>query len=299
MAKVGAQADKRRWKKAADQDVLKTESFLKTREPYCVAACSKFLQRKPRHDHVWNLTLPGGSVSAVIIHTGRSLYPVFAGSFAEGSANVERIPLPRFLTRFLGRVPIHAVQGLSKDADILEDAISRLGYAAVERRSYDLMSLESGLKALGLNGRARLPHDFTLREAGYEDTESLFPLQAGYDQEEVLPRGAVFNPVSCRLNLSHLLGREQALAAYIGGRAVGKINTNAASFTRVQIGGVYVLPEYRGRGIARYMIAAFVERLSAAGKKITLFVKKENSAAQAVYRTLGFTALEDYRISYF
>jgi predicted GNAT family acetyltransferase len=47
------------------------------------------------------------------------------------------------------------------------------------------------------------------------------------------------------------------------------------------------------------MIAAFVERLSAEGKKFTLFVKKENFAAQAVYRALGFVPLEDYRISYF
>jgi len=288
---VDTQADKRRWRKAADKDILKVESFLKFREPYCVAACSKFLQRESTHEHIWNLTLPGGPVSAVLIHSGRSLFPVFT--------NVRDIPLPRFLNRFLGRVPIHAVQGLSKDTGILEEAMSHLGYAVVERRSYDLMSLEGGLKAQGLHNRKRLPPDFTIREAGYEDTESLFPLQAGYDQEEVLPTGAVFNPVACRLNLSHVLGREQVLAAYVGDCAVGKINTNAASFTRIQIGGVYVLPEYRGRGIARRMTAVLSERLIAEGKKVTLFVKKENFAAQAVYRTLGFTALEDYRISYF
>jgi ribosomal protein S18 acetylase RimI-like enzyme len=283
------QADRRRWRKVAEKDALNAERFLKSREPYCVVACSRFLQGKSAH--VWNLTLPGGPVSAVLIHSGRSLLPVFAA--------VRDIPLPHFLNRFLGRVPIHAVQGLSKDTDTLEAAMSRLGYAAAERRTYDLMSLEGALKTPSRNGGGRLPRDFTLREAGYEDTESLLPLQAGYEQEEVLPNGAVFNPVACRLNLSHVLGREQVLAAYIGDRAVGKINTNAASFTRIQIGGVYVLPEYRGRGIARYMAAALSGRLITEGKKVTLFVKKENFAAQAVYRTLGFTALADYRISYF
>lgn len=285
---MDAKAGKRRWKKTEGENVLKTENFLKSLEPYCVTACSKFLCRKATQDHVWNLIPPDGLVSAVLIHSGSSLLPVFAG--------VKRVPVPRFLKRFLGCVPVHSVQGLLRDTDILEEAMARLGYTASERRGYDLMALDGTPKAEGHAGGSG---GLILREAGYGDAESLFPLQAGYDQEEVLPKGAVFNPQLCRLNLARILVRERVLAAFIGDRAVGKINTNAVSFTRIQIGGVYVLPEYRGRGIARRMTAALAGRIAAEGKKATLFVKKENSAAQAVYRGLGFTPLADYRISYF
>jgi ribosomal protein S18 acetylase RimI-like enzyme len=285
---MGAKAGKGRWKKIGGWDALETEAFLKSLEPCCVAACSKFLGRKSMQDDVWDLLSPDGSVSAVLIHSGRSLLPVFAG--------IRQIPVPRFLKRFPGRVPVHSVQGLFGDTDILEEAMSRLGYAAAERRSYDLMALDGVPKTEGVTGGFR---GLMLREAGHEDAERLFPLQAGYDREEVLPKGAAFNSQACRLNLARILSREQVLAACIGDRVVGKINTNAVSFTCIQIGGVYVLPEYRGCGIARRMTAALAKRIAAEGKKVTLFVRKENAAAQAVYRGLGFTPLADYRISYF
>ena len=80
---------------------------------------------------------------------------------------------------------------------------------------------------------------------------------------------------------------------------MGKINTNAASFTRVQIGGVYVLPEYRGLGIGRRMTAVFAGELQARGWGLTLFVKKNNPAAQKIYRSIGFEEAGDYRISYY
>jgi predicted GNAT family acetyltransferase len=80
---------------------------------------------------------------------------------------------------------------------------------------------------------------------------------------------------------------------------VGKINTNAAAFTRSQIGGVYVHPDYRGLGIATGLTAAMVQELAAAGKGVSLFVKKRNLAAQRVYRRIGFRVIGDYRICYY
>jgi predicted GNAT family acetyltransferase len=89
------------------------------------------------------------------------------------------------------------------------------------------------------------------------------------------------------------------LVADLGGRLAGKINTNAVTFTRYQIGGVYVHPDYRGLGIARKMAAAFASGLIAQGKGISLFVKKANAAARKVYQRVGFETLGDYRINYY
>ncbi|MDR3139845.1 MAG: GNAT family N-acetyltransferase, partial [Treponema sp.] len=63
--------------------------------------------------------------------------------------------------------------------------------------------------------------------------------------------------------------------------------------------GVYVAPDCRGLGIACRMGAVFTRELIRAGKGLSLFVKKRNSPARAVYRRIGFECLEDYRICYY
>jgi predicted GNAT family acetyltransferase len=117
--------------------------------------------------------------------------------------------------------------------------------------------------------------------------------------EEVLPKGTTFNPAASRLNLAHILANEQILAAELDGRIVGKINTSARSFTRYQIGGVFVHPGCRTLGIGRRMAAEFVRGLIRQGRGVSLFVKKRNAAARKVYLDIGFDTIGDYRISYY
>ncbi|MDR2160415.1 MAG: GNAT family N-acetyltransferase, partial [Treponema sp.] len=99
--------------------------------------------------------------------------------------------------------------------------------------------------------------------------------------------------------LARILADEQILAAELDGRIVGKINTNAGSFTRRQIGGVYVHPGCRALGIGRRMTAEFTRRLIRQGWGVSLFVKKRNRAARKIYLALGFETVGDYRISYY
>lgn len=55
--------------------------------------------------------------------------------------------------------------------------------------------------------------------------------------------------------------------------------------------GVYVVPAWRGRGLARAVTAALTARLLAAGARdVVLDVRAENAAAQAAYHHLGYRA---------
>ena len=282
-------AAKLRWKKPGRDDEVRTEEFLRSREYYGVTACAKFLGKGLPHNQVWLLAGPsGGLVRAVIIRSGGTLLPVLGES--------RNIPPLHFMKGFLSKPPVHLIQGLLGDVRLLEAALADLGSHAAEQRDYDLMALD---RAPDAEGPGAFPRGLEFRRPGFADFEAMCPLQAGYDEEEVLPRGAVLNPASCRLTLSNILSKEQSLIACLDGRIVGKINTNAASFTRVQIGGVYVLPEYRGLGIGRRMTAVFAEELQARGWGLTLFVKKNNPAAQKIYRRIGFEEAGDYRISYY
>jgi ribosomal protein S18 acetylase RimI-like enzyme len=264
------------------------EEFLRSHEYYCVTACAKFLHKKPPHEQIWYLTNRDKVISAMLLRFGGMLFPVFG--------NTQDPPLPRFMKNFTGRIPLHAVQGLLDEAEILEAALAKLGYRGVEHRNYDLMTLDgpSERRSPGPNLRG-----LTLRRPDFTDLDAMYPIQAAYEKEEVLPKGVAFNPAACRFSLSSILVHEQSLIACIGDRIVGKINTNASSFSRLQIGGVYVLPEYRNRGIGRRMTADFAGDLITQGRGLTLFVKKDNLAARKIYRQVGFKTVGDYRISYY
>jgi ribosomal protein S18 acetylase RimI-like enzyme len=262
------------------------EFFLRRLEPWYVGACGRFLSPGSGKNQLWFLGDREEQVSALLLYSRRTLFPVFRGR--------TDIPLVRFVRRFFRMTPLHAVQGLRKEVQALETAFAELEFPTVDIIDYDLMALDT--EPANFRGG---PPGLSFRRPGVMDTDALFELQAAYEKEEILPRGSVFNPAVCRLNLQRILTEEQFLAAEIDGHLVGKINTSAHSFTRCQIGGVYVHPDYRGLGIARRMTAEFLRSLMAEGWGITLFVKKKNAAARAVYQSLGFRFLEDYRISYY
>jgi len=284
----------KRWRRIQKNENQKAEAFLRAREKTCVTACSRFIRQNKNNNHVWKLG-EEGKIYALLLHFQRTLYPVF-GAGDPDTGKGRPIPGPRFLSRFLGKVKIHAIQGLRDDAITLENLRQEQGYFAAERIDYYLMDLDDPVKEEAfLSG----PRDLVLRPPVRQDTEALLNLQISYEREEVLPANSQLNPAASRLNLDHILSREQVLLAELDGKVVGKINTSAESFTRRQIGGVYVVPLFRGMGIGLKMCAVFSKNLLVSGKGLTLFVKKRNAAAIKVYTRAGFKTLADYRITYY
>jgi len=277
-----------RWRKLPRDQHCRAETFLREREKFCVSASSRFLKLREARGHVWYFPNREGEISALLLYNRHSLFPVFN--------NTPGITAPRFLNRVLGKVPIHALQGLRQDAERLEVLMEAQGYFANERIDYELMSLDGQPRPEAFRAG---PANLILRPSVPGDKVPLIGLQAAYEQEEVLPGNAVFNPAVSLLNLEHILKEERVYVAEMDGQVVGKINTSAESFTRYQIGGVYVRPDCRGLGIAAKMTAVFAQSLLALGRGITLFVKRRNAAARAVYRKAGFSVLSNYRITYY
>ncbi|GHV96671.1 hypothetical protein AGMMS50293_29910 [Spirochaetia bacterium] len=267
------------------REVAETEALLRERETWYVAAGSRFLNRSC---DVWTLRDTAGDLSSLLIYSKQTLMPVFRGR--------REIPPPKFLCGFFSAVPIHSVQGLRSETIVLENALKELGRLVAENIDFDLMHID---RPPDQRCHSAGPVNLILRKPQYTDMDALAALQAAYEQEEVLPKAAEFNAAVSRLNAQQILSREQILVAELGGRLVGKINTSALSFTRFQVGGVYVHPDFRGLGIGRRMAAEFIRSLIAQGRGVTLFVKKSNIPARKVYQRLGFQTLGDYRISYY
>jgi predicted GNAT family acetyltransferase len=274
-----------RWRRMKKNECTTVESLLRFHERWCMNACNRYLHNRNRN--VWVLHNKSGEITALIIHFNQNLMPVLCGQ--------NNIPLPHFLRGLFGTIPIHSLQGRKEDALILETVLEKTGLSAAEKIDYDLMCIDNPPSCYETSGPAGL----IIRQPQFTDMSALTALQAAYEQEEVLPAAAEFNAAVSRLNTERIFAQEQMLVAELDGRLVGKINTNAVTFTRYQAGGVYVLPDYRGRGIARRMAGVFISSLIAQGRGISLFVKKSNHAARRVYQRIGFEILGDYRISYF
>jgi ribosomal protein S18 acetylase RimI-like enzyme len=265
--------------------------LLRREEPYCISACARFLDMARFGDCLWGLRDAPASVNALLLYSKQTLHPVFP--FLKRTAEIDP---PRSLRRFLRKGQFHAVQGLRKDILILEEIMAGLGRESPEPIDYDLMALDWGPSLEALRAG---PAGLIIRVPESRELETILPLQAAYEREEVLPQGSSLNMAVCRMNLEHIFKEQRILVAELGGRIVAKANTSAFSFTRAQLGGVFVLPEHRGRGIARRLCAELARVLKKAGWGLGLFVKKRNQGAQRAYRSIGFRAIADYRISYY
>ena len=87
--------------------------------------------------------------------------------------------------------------------------------------------------------------------------------------------------------------------SYVGtldGTPIGKIDVSF-NMHEALIAGFGVLPEYRGRGYGRQLLAQTVQEILAAGQPhIVLEVAPENGHALSLYRSCGFkeTHIYDY-----
>jgi ribosomal protein S18 acetylase RimI-like enzyme len=281
---------RQRWRKMKKKETAAAEALLHSHERWCMNACNRYINRSADGGNVWLLKGSDGNSAALIVYSKQSLLPVLGTS----CGGREYISPPHFLRGFFGAIPIHSLQGRKEDVLIMEAALEKIGLYAAEKIDYDLMCIDcppSGFYPAYAGLTIRKPHN--------GDKDALAALQAAYEQEEVLPTAAEFSAAVSRLNMERIFSKEQMFVAELNGRLIGKINTNAATFTRYQVGGVYVLPEYRGHGIARRMAGEFITSLTAQGRGISLFVKKSNPAARRVYQRIGFEILGDYRINYF
>lgn len=250
-------------------------------------ACSRYINRESLKGEVWVLRDEAGEVSAVLVHAGQGLLLARRG--------LSRLFAPSFLRGFFGAVSIHSLQGKKCDVLDMETGMEKIGLFATEKIDFDLMCINRQPRGFSSAGPARL----TVRGPRADDLDSLVELHAAYEKEEVLSGGRELSPAVSRLHMEKIFAKEQMLVAEFGGRLIGKINTNAAAFTRYQVGGVYVHPDYRGMGIARRMAGEFVAGLVAQGRGISLFVKKSNPAARRVYQSIGFETIDNYRINYY
>lgn len=300
-----------RWKRVGPTDTETAENFLRERERDCAAAAARFRVLEStgfdaRSEGAAWIALTADDegqerpASLLIRLNNGVLYPLL--DEPEDQGNVRGIL--RLQARLSGWKPLRSIQGRRSAVEAVERVVegplrpifTGPRRTAIDRVDFMLMSLDSGPAPEAL---AAGPRGLEIFVAGAESADALFPLQKAYEKEEVVPAGAVYNEAAARLAFERSLRDQIVLYAVLDGHPVAKAQTNAHAYSFDQLGGVFTLPEYRGRGLATRITAELCRRLRAQGRSACLFVKQRNAAAIAAYHRVGFEDGPPYRITYY
>lgn len=148
--------------------------------------------------------------------------------------------------------------------------------------------------------RLRAPEPLPeLRLARREDYAFLYETGAALRAEELLEDPREVDPVAyarraeedCRDGHTYVWRDARGL--------VFRASVSARTADAVQISGVYVPPEHRGRGIATRALGEMCGRLLERSQAACLFVNDFNAPAIAVYERLGFTDRRDWASAFY
>lgn len=188
---------------------------------------------------------------------------------------------------------LFSILGRSSDVAALEAVLPRRPSRQLD---YHLMSQSDPPPEPAL---PRLPRGMIIRQVGEKAARHLFDIQKKYEIEEVLLPGNTFSPNATLEHLRQTLREQIVLVAELDGVPVGKVNTNARGMFYDQVGGMFTERALRSRGVGTALMLRLLQRIAADRKSATLFVKKDNVAALRLYRGIGFSVEDEFRITYY
>jgi predicted GNAT family acetyltransferase len=141
-----------------------------------------------------------------------------------------------------------------------------------------------------INERPLVAPDPLVRRVRMDEFDVLWPACVAMFTEEVgVSPTSGDGGASYRARLEQLIRGGRAFARIEGGRVIFKAEIGAVTPQACQVQGVWVRPEYRGRGLAAPgMAAVVVEAAQSIAPLVSLYVNDFNAPARAAYRRVGF-----------
>jgi predicted GNAT family acetyltransferase len=138
-----------------------------------------------------------------------------------------------------------------------------------------------------------IPPDPTVRLVRPHEIDALFPAAVAMYTEEV-----GVSPLAddagrdYRGRLAELIRSRRSYAKFLGGRVVFKAELAVVTRHTAQVQGVWVAPEWRGRGLGTTAMSAVVrDALRRVAPSVSLYVNDYNTSARTVYARCGFRQL--------
>jgi predicted GNAT family acetyltransferase len=135
-----------------------------------------------------------------------------------------------------------------------------------------------------------IPADPTVRLVRPHEIDGLFPAAVAMYTEEVgISPLAGDGGRDYRDRVTELVRSRRAYAKFVSGHVVFKAELAVVTKHTAQVQGVWVAPEWRGRGLGASAMAAVVrDALRRVAPSVSLYVNDYNAPARRVYERCGF-----------
>jgi len=149
---------------------------------------------------------------------------------------------------------------------------------------------------MAVDGPAQIAADPGVRRVRSDEIDVLLPACIAMFTEEVGVSPLIGDGgAAYRARVAELIRAGRAFARISGGRVIFKAEVGAATSQACQVQGVWVRPEFRGRGLAAPGMAAVVtEARRAIAPVVSLYVNDFNAPARAAYRRTGFRQVGEF-----
>ena len=148
--------------------------------------------------------------------------------------------------------------------------------------------------AIRNNSNKEIDHE--VRYSNLSDLEELLPACVAMFTEEVgISPTANGGASAYRNRISELVSGRRSFVKYLGSELVFKAEVGTVGAGVAQIQGVWVKPEFRGKGISVPAMAAVVKLvLSDLAPVVSLYVNDYNEVALNSYRSVGFEHVDTF-----
>jgi GNAT superfamily N-acetyltransferase len=134
------------------------------------------------------------------------------------------------------------------------------------------------------------------RRASYTDWPAVADLSAAMELEDLGIDPAADNPLLHNQVVRERVNAGRTWIIERDGEILFQVNVGTTNVVGCQIGGTYVPPRHRGRGLAKVGIAALGRRLLARYPRVTLHVNEANVPAVRVYEHVGYRRDAAFRL---
>jgi uncharacterized protein len=149
---------------------------------------------------------------------------------------------------------------------------------------------------MAIEGPSPVAADPAVRRVRADEVDILLPASVAMFTEEVgVSPLSGDGGASYRARVSELVRSGRAFAMIEDGQVIFKAEVGAATPAACQVQGVWVRPEFRGRGLAAPGMAAVVAMCRASlSPVVSLYVNDFNAPGRATYRRAGFSEVGEF-----
>ncbi|MEY2773210.1 MAG: hypothetical protein RJB51_631 [Actinomycetota bacterium] len=149
---------------------------------------------------------------------------------------------------------------------------------------------------LSMRSNSSIEIDHDVRYSNLSDLEDLVPACIAMFTEEVGISPTINGGGNAYRNrISELVSSRRSFVKYLGSELVFKAEIGTIGAGVAQIQGVWVKPEYRGKGISVSAMAAVVKLVLAdVAPVVSLYVNDYNEVALKTYRSVGFEQVDTF-----